>query len=139
MLDKLPDNYESRDEWFNYFRMTKYLPAIQTKFETEFPKAPNAEAALTVMTAYAGCALDIVYFIGRVDDRQMPQELKALFNLRPADLFQLSVHDLADVSGESIPTLRSRLLGAGFTLDGDTISDFTDPAPAPAKPKPPQP
>lgn len=130
MLDRLPDNYESQDDWFNYFRLTKYLPAIQGKFEREFPKAPSAEAALTIMTGYAGCALDIVYFIGRTDDRQMTQELKALFNIRPADFFQLSVHDLAALTGESDETMQSRLSGAGFSIQQGRITDFSDPNPA---------
>jgi len=138
MLDSVPENYQSQEDWFNYFRLTKYLPAIQSKFEREFPKAPSAEAALTIMTGYAGCALDIVYFIGRVDDRQMTQELKALFNIRPADLFQLSVHDLAELTGESDETMQSRLTGAGFALRDGRISDFADPNP-PVKPQPKKP
>lgn len=134
MLDRKPEGYDDQAAWFNYFRLTKYLPAIQAKFAEEFPKAPTAAAALTVMTGYAGCALDIVYFIGRTDDRMMTQELKALFNIRPGDLLQLSVKDLAHLTGETMETMEQRLGNAGFRLTDGVISDFTDPNAPPSPP-----
>ncbi len=127
MLDSLPEDYSDQEDWFRYFRMTKYLPAIATKFEREFPKVPDAEAARIVMTAYAGAALDIIIFGGYTEPKNWAKELDEMFKLKPSDFLQLRTDDLAVLVRLDTDTLITRLQAAGFETADGRITRFTPP------------
>ena len=125
MLDSLPEDYRDQEDWFRYFRMTKFLQAMPAKFEREFPKAPDAEAARTVMTAYAGAALDIIIFGGYAEPPIWAKELETTFKLKPSDFLQLKTEDLATLVRLDEETLGVRLAAAGFEIADGRITRYT--------------
>ena len=125
MLDSLPDDYSDAEHWFRYFRMTKFLQAIPAKFEREFPKVPDAEAARTVMTAYAATALDIIIYGGYSEPNNWADELQTVFNLKPSDFLQLKTDDIANLVRLDAETLSARLTSAGFEIANGRITQFT--------------
>jgi len=139
MLDELPKDYSEQDAWFRYFRFTKYLPAMPQKFAAEFPKAPDADAARTVMTAYAGAALDVMIFGGYTPHKEWSRDLIQTFNLKPSDFLQLSVTDLAVLVRLDEETLTGRLSEAGFTAKNSIITGFTSPIAEAPRQRPPAP
>ncbi|MDE1152725.1 MAG: hypothetical protein PW788_09335 [Micavibrio sp.] len=139
MLDDLPKDYKELDEWFRYFRFTKYLPAMPQKFAAEFPKAPDADAARTIMTAYAGAALDVIIFGGYTPLKEWSKDLSQTFQLKPSDLLQLSVADLAVLVRLDEDTLTGRLIEAGFSAKNSIITDFKAPVAEAPRQRPPAP
>ena len=134
MFDRVPKTYDDPKEWFNYFRMTKYLPAMPRKFEQQMGRVPTAEAARTVMTAFASAALDIMLMYPS-SSKTFARDMELSCGLRPDHLLQLSVDELAKPLKVSAPELSSKLSEAGFSVDAKgAITSFTRPAPD-AKPQ----
>jgi hypothetical protein len=133
MLDDLPGDYNDGADWFRYFRMTKYLPAMKTKYKTQIDRAPTPEAARTVMTAYAAAALDVCFFI-KTPAGNIAGDLQETFGLHPNNLLTLSVKDIAALARVGEDTLAERLEAAGYRMTADgTIAGFTPPK-QPARP-----
>lgn len=133
MLDK-PENYDDLKEWFTWFRMTKYLPAMPTKFEAALAEAPDARAARTVMTAYAAASLDVVFFIPLHPAHDLAEDLDFLCKFKPSDMLLLSVNEVASPMKIDAPELAKRLAEGGFRIVDGTVTGYEKPLP-PAEPQ----
>jgi hypothetical protein len=138
MFDRTPKDYNNLEDWFLYFRLTKFLPAMPRKFEEQIAKVSNAKEARMVMTGYAAASIDVVFFCGGFYPKnQFARELEDSCSLKPAQLLLLNVNELAKpLKRADADQLRERLTEAGFTVAPDgTITSFERPAGTP-KPRP---
>jgi len=138
MFDRVPENYDNAKDWFLYFRMTKYLPAMPKKFEAAMERVETAKAARTVMTGFASAALDIALFCHYREGPEFAPQLEAFCGLKPKHLLLLSVTDLAAPLKIGPEQLAKKLTAAGFTIDAkNIITNFEKPAGSrPASPRP---
>ncbi|MBI1214292.1 MAG: hypothetical protein GC185_00570 [Alphaproteobacteria bacterium] len=134
-LDR-PDDYADAKQWFSYFRLTKYLPAMPDKYKAEIDRAPTADAAKTVMTAYAAAALDVIFFVNMAPPQGIGTALEQTFGLHPNNLLELSVPELAVLAKVERDTLSTRLKDAGYKVsEGGEITGFTPPQKPAAAPR----
>ncbi|TAL35300.1 MAG: hypothetical protein EPN97_07515 [Alphaproteobacteria bacterium] len=136
MFDEAPKSYDDPVEWFRYFRMTKYLPGMQMKFEDQMKRADTAYAALRVMTSYASAALDVVFFCGMQENKMLARELEETFGLRPAHMILLSVDEIAKPMKVTPHELTERLKTGGFRISGSGIITGFDRPPEARRPQP---
>lgn len=120
-MDKKPDNYDDVTQWFLHFRMTKYLPGMQTKLQTAMKQAPDAKTKRFVMTAYAAASLDVAFYLPYRPDTELAQHLEELCGVKPFWLQGLSVHEIAQPMKVTADVLESKLQTAGFKIDKDGI------------------
>jgi hypothetical protein len=139
MLDDAPQNLHDDAGWFRHFRMTKYLPAITTKFDAAMAQTiDDATASKAVMTAYAAAALDILLYTG-TPPKSIAADLAETFKLTPQHFLLLDVDDLARLSGRGRPTLGETMAHAGFLIHEGAVAGFRLPADARRPPRIPQP
>lgn len=132
MLDK-PNDYNDLTEWFRYFRMTKYLPAMPNKLKDAMRAVPDVASARHVMTAYAAAAIDIALYIPMGGPAELARDLEFLTGLRPVMLQSLSVHEIAQPMKITAEDLAVKLKTTGFQLDSNgMITGFEAPRAATA-------
>jgi hypothetical protein len=132
MFDR-PEHEEADDmrAWFRYFRMTKHLPGMAMKFDAEMKRIRTATQAKMVLTAYAAAAMDVVFFCGFREAKDLAQELQETFGLKPAQMMLLSVNEVAEPLKVTVEKLTERLREGGFTVSGTgIITAFNAPAAA---------
>ncbi|MDP2206291.1 MAG: hypothetical protein Q8K65_08300 [Alphaproteobacteria bacterium] len=139
MLDDVPQNRHDDAGWFRHFRMTKYLPAVTTKFDAAMAQTiDDATASKAVMTAYAAAALDILLHMG-TPPKNIAADLAETFKLTPQHFLLLELDDFARLSSRSRLTLGEALHDAGFLVHDGTVAGFRLPADARRPPRIPQP
>ena len=136
MMDR-PDSYDDPGAWFNYFRMTKHLPAMSVKFHNEITKAPDAGTARMIMTAYVATACDILMTHHSKLNVYFKEDLGIMFDLKPNDLYSLSVKDIAVLFNCSADSLEKYLDHEGFKVENGRIAGLHDPDAKPRLSNPP--
>lgn len=133
-----PGHYDDIREWFTWFRLTKHLPAMPKKFAQAMQEAPDAQAARTVMTAYAAASLDVAFFVPMHPPQGLAQDLEFLCGFQPSWMLRLSVKDMAGSMHMTAQELSSRLAEGGFRVDeSGLVTGYEQPAPIPdAAPRP---
>ena len=139
MMDKRPDDYSDAEAWYKHFRFSKAISGFEYKLNAERERTPDAAAARVVMTAYVAAVLNvaIAHMNFGLGKESLVAEMDQIFGLKPYDLIDLSVPQIAGLSGFPFVAVASSLKSAGFTIGDDgAISGFNDPKPAISAVKP---
>lgn len=133
------------DQWYAYFRLKSYLPAMPHAFRETLAEAIDADCARRIMTGYVAAATDITIMFTRNRglDEEYLHSMREMFDLNPADLLHLNAHDIATLAGIDRDFYRENLRLIGFKVsDQGQIAAYAPPAPpapkqAPGGPKTP--
>lgn len=127
------------DEWFAYFRLTSFLPAMPVRLRETLDEATDAACAHRIMTGYVAAATDVIVMFNadKAIDNEFLSVLRSLFELHPADLLHLNAHDIARLATIDATGACEGLRRIGFSVSGQGHITAYAPPPAPPAPKPP--
>ena len=125
-------------EWFIYFRQTKFIGAIPVKFKNTIKETTTPASARLIMTAYAACVLDITLFLYQEMGRRTLKAMGEEFDFTPASFLHLNLRDIASLAGQEPETLLADFRRLGFGVEDDgRITAYTAvkaPAASPRQP-----
>lgn len=117
----------THEEWFLYFRVTKFLPGMPEKFSEQIAFAPDAAAAHKLMTAYAAACLDVIVFTG-LGQFDIVTGLEMMFEMPAASLLHLNAPQMAQLMSYDDDFVIDTLRRNGYAIDGKgDITGFTPP------------
>jgi hypothetical protein len=117
-LDAEPAADAPAQEWFLYFRVTKHLPAMKTKFNDAAQKTADPELNAKLRLAFAAAGLDICMPFSAGEPRA--EKLSLLENyagVSPELLLGLKATDIALLLRQSFPAVVQEMSALGYDMD----------------------
>jgi len=125
-FDVQPAADAGEKDWFAYFRMTKYLPAMENKFDKAMAATQDGETARKIMTSYLAAAVDCHIYV-QARPQALLESLAFDLHITPQHFLLLSADDMARMMGRSVIEVRETLSDAGLRIEDGIVKGYRPP------------